>query len=45
MASVKVHFGTLMEFVSSENRKKPECVNATKRKNLQTLYEEENVIK
>lgn len=33
-----------MEFMSSENRKKPECVNATERKNLQALYEEENVL-
>jgi len=34
-----------MEFMSSENRKNPECVNATKHKNLQALYEEENVLK
>jgi len=34
-----------MEFMSSEKRKEPECLNASKRKNLQALYEEENVLK
>lgn len=34
-----------MEFMPSEKRKEPECLNATKRKNLQATYEEENVLK
>lgn len=45
MTFVKVSFSKFTEFMSSDKKKEPECLNATERENLQAQYKEVYVLK